>query len=364
MYGQEVRKILKTFDRVRSSVLYWAMEHLFGKTLTELENITEEMGLPSFRARQMAQWLYEKGIIHIDEMTNLSKADRHNLKEKFDIGKKPPVKETCSEDETRKYLFLTEGDNYIESAWIPDRERSTLCLSTQAGCKWGCRFCMTGTMGMKENLSTVDILNQFGSLPFNERVTNLVFMGMGEPMDNLENLLRALEILTSTWGYAMSPRRITVSTVGVLPAMVEFLHKSECHLAFSLHNPFPSERANLMPVENKHSLIKIISELKKNRELFLGQRRITIEYTLIEGENDSPRHGEEIIKLLNGLRTRVNLITYNSGTDLPWHGVSRERAENFRDQLNNKGLIATIRNSRGGDIEAACGLLSIKTPHL
>lgn len=335
-------------------------ENLYGKTLTQLQEVTQKMGFPSFRAKQLAQWLYEKGANNIEEMTNLSKKDRELLDESYQIGRKPPEKESVSQDGTRKYLFETEGGNYVESAWIPDKERSTLCLSTQGGCKWGCKFCMTATMGLKEQLSTTDILNQFGSLPSTDKVTNIVFMGMGEPMDNIDNLLDTLAILTSSWGYAMSPRRITVSTVGIIPGLERFLAESECHLAFSLHNPFPDERAKLMPVENKYPLKEVMSLIRKNRELFFSQRRVTMEYTLIEGENDTERHARELVRLVNGLRTRINLISYNPGTDLPWHGVSLKKAEDFRDFINKKGVTATIRNSRGSDIEAACGLLSVK----
>jgi 23S rRNA (adenine2503-C2)-methyltransferase len=337
-----------------------AMEKLYGKTLSELSDIIKELKEPLFRAKQLADWLYNKNAQSLDEMTNLSKSLRLKLAEKYQIGLQAPLKESLSQDETRKYLFETEKGHYIESAWIPDRERATLCLSTQGGCKWGCKFCMTGTMGLKEQLSTADILNQFASLPQKDRITNFVYMGMGEPLDNTENVLKSLEILTSPWGYAFSPRRITVSTVGIIPGLKQFLTESECHLAYSLHNPFPEERATLMPVENKYPLNDVIALLKENRELFRGQRRVTIEYTLIEGENDTNRHADRLVRLLNGLRTRVNLISYNAGTDLPWHGVSRERSEAFRDYLNNKGLTATIRNSRGSDIEAACGLLSIQ----
>ena len=336
------------------------MENLYGKTLSELKQIITDGGEPSYRAGQLATWLYEKDVSGIEEMTNLSKKLREKLSSRFSIERKAPLRESESSDGTRKYLFLTEGNNHIESAWIPDRKRSTLCLSTQGGCKWGCRFCMTGTMGFLEQLSPADILNQFGSLPFRDEVSNFVFMGMGEPLDNTDNLMKSLEILTAPWGYAFSPRRITVSTVGIIPGLERFLRESECHLAYSLHNPFPAERAALMPVENKYPLREVIDVLKRNRELFRGQRRLTIEYTLIEGENDTERHCEELVRLLNGLKARVNLISYNAGTDLPWHGVSREKAEAFRDHLNSKGITATIRNSRGGDIDAACGLLSVR----
>ena len=352
-----------SFDRAFPNTYTVPMEKLYGRTLSQLENILAEGGEPSYRAGQLAQWLYEKDADSIDGMSNLPKKLRNMLEENFLLGKTPPSKETCSRDETRKYLFPTSGGNFIESAWIPDKERSTLCLSTQAGCKWGCQFCMTGTMGFREHLSTTDILNQYGSLPHRDRVTNFVFMGMGEPLDNLDNLLPALEILTSPWGYALSPRRITVSTVGVVPGIRRFLEESECHLAYSLHNPFPEERAALMPVEKKYPLREVIDLLKEKRDLFRGQRRITIEYTLIEGENDSARHADELVRLLNGLKARVNLISYNAGTDLPWHGVSKEAAVAFRDRLNRKGLTATIRDSRGADIDAACGLLSIRQQH-
>ncbi|MDC7220952.1 MAG: 23S rRNA (adenine(2503)-C(2))-methyltransferase RlmN [Spirochaetales bacterium] len=336
------------------------MEKLYGKTLSELQELLSELGEPGFRAKQLADWLYNKGADSLEEMTNLSKNLRQKLGESCEIGRTAPQKESCSTDGTKKYLFPTEKGNYIESAWIPDRERSTLCLSTQGGCKWGCKFCMTGTMGLKEQLTATGILNQYGSLPQRTDVTNFVFMGMGEPLDNTENLLKSLEVLTSPWGYALSPRRITVSTVGIIPGLERFLAESDCHLAYSLHNPFPEERAALMPVEKKYPLHDVMNLLKDNRELFKGQRRVTIEYTLIEGENDKNRHAEELVRVMNGLKARVNLISYNAGTDLPWHGVSRERAEAFRDFLNSKGVTATIRNSRGGDIEAACGLLSVK----
>lgn len=327
--------------------------------MNDLSHLALKEGLPLFRAKQMAWWLYKSDIPSVHGMTNLPKAAREIFSNHYEWGKTPFIKESLSSDGTRKYLFPTQKGHRIESAWIPDKERSTLCLSTQAGCKWGCRFCMTGTMGFLEDLSVSDILNQLASLPNKDKVTNLVFMGMGEPLDNIDNLLKSLEILTFPWGYAMSPRRITVSTVGIIPGLVRFLEESECHLAYSLHNPFPEERARMMPVEKKYPLREIISLIKEKKDLFKGQRRFTVEYTLMDGENDSLRHARELVRLLNGLRTRVNLITYNGGTGLPWKGVSSGRALEFREALNQKGLVATIRNSRGGDIEAACGLLSI-----
>lgn len=325
-------------------------------TLTELQKIIEREGLPKFTSKQIADWLYKKNISSIDEMTNLSKKTRELLNELYETGITPPVKFETGSDGTKKYLFPVSGNNHVETAMIPDRERITVCVSTQAGCRMGCVFCMTAREGFRGNLSAGEILNQVKSIHESDSVSNIVFMGMGEPLDNPGEVLKSIEILTSGWGFAMSPRRITVSTVGIIPAMIRFLEKSEAHLAVSLHTPFNTERQKLMPVQVKYPIEDIISEIKKWD--FGRQRRVSFEYILFEGFNDSPIHVKELSKLLSGLKCRVNLIKFHPIPGSDFKSPKKETIENFKNQLNRKGILTTIRASRGEDINAACGLLS------
>ncbi len=329
---------------------------LLGMTLTELQKIIEREGLPKFTSKQIADWLYKKNISSIDEMTNLSKKTRELLNELYETGITPPVKFETGSDGTKKYLFPVSGNNHVETAMIPDRERITVCVSTQAGCRMGCVFCMTAREGFRGNLSAGEILNQVKSIHESDSVSNIVFMGMGEPLDNPGEVLKSIEILTSGWGFAMSPRRITVSTVGIIPAMIRFLEKSEAHLAVSLHTPFNTERQKLMPVQVKYPIEDIISEIKKWD--FGRQRRVSFEYILFEGFNDSPIHVKELSKLLSGLKCRVNLIKFHPIPGSDFKSPKKETIENFKNQLNRKGILTTIRASRGEDINAACGLLS------
>ena len=210
---------------------------------------------------------------------------------------------------------------------------------------------------MQADLTSGEILNQIYSIPEWKNLTNLVYMGMGEPLDNTENVLNSLGILTSEKGLAWSPRRITVSTVGILPGLEEFITKSECHLALSLHNPFPGERAQIMPVELKYPLMDVLKLIRES-ERFKGQRRFSVEYILLDGFNDDMKHARELVRILNGLKARVNLIAWHPVPGMPWKGSSRERMEQFQKELQNKGVTTTIRRSRGLDIQAACGLLS------
>ena len=331
---------------------------LFGMTLKELSDVAEKEGLPRYSARQIANWLYQKGAGSIDEMTNLSKKVRQQLATRYSMGFSEPVKVSTSEDGTKKYLFLSGEKKYIEAAYIPEGDRATLCVSSQVGCKMGCLFCMTGKQGFQGNLTPGEIVNQLRSIPECDQVTNIVYMGMGEPFDNLEHVLTSLEILTAEWGFGMSPRRITVSTIGILPAIQEFLEQSECHLAISLHSPFDEERKNLMPVENVYGIREVMSELK--RFDFSGRRRVSFEYIMFEGVNDTPRHVNGIVKLLHGLPCRMNLIRFHPIPGTPLKGSPDETIIRFRDALTAKGVFTTIRASRGLDIQAACGLLSTK----
>jgi 23S rRNA (adenine2503-C2)-methyltransferase len=331
-------------------------ESLFGKTLSELQHIVKDKGLPSFSAKQIAEWLYQKQASSIDDMTNISLKNRDILKESFDLGVSAPHNVQESVDGTKKYLFATHNGKFIESAYIPDTDRATLCVSSQVGCKMGCLFCMTGKQGFQAHLSAGEILNQVRSLPERDKLTNIVYMGMGEPFDNIAEVLKSLEIFTSAYGYAYSPKRITVSSIGIIPGMKEFLQQSKCHLAISLHTPFDDERLKLMPVQNVYPIREVLAEIK--RFDFGLQRRVSFEYIMFKGVNDSPRHVNELAKILNGIRCRINLIRFHPIPNTPLLGTDEQTMKAFQEALNQKGITTTIRASRGLDIFAACGLLS------
>ncbi len=333
-------------------------EPLFGKNLKQIQKITEKMGMPRFAAKQITDWLYKKDIQHIDEMSNLSKKNRESLSEQYTLGLTAPIQVQTSSDGTKKYLFKAGIHGFIESAYIPENKRNTLCLSSQVGCKMGCLFCMTGKQGFQANLSTGEILNQIRSIPEWQQITNLVYMGMGEPMDNLEAVMQSLEILTSDWGFAWNPRKITVSTIGLVPAMKHFLENSECHLAVSLHTPFEKERRMLMPISQKYTIQEILSELKQHD--FNRQRRVSFEYIVFNGLNDTMKHVKELARILNGLNCRINLIRFHPIPGTPLKGTDEKSLMRFKEALNAKGIITTIRASRGQDIDAACGLLSTR----
>ncbi|MHB9141078.1 MAG: 23S rRNA (adenine(2503)-C(2))-methyltransferase RlmN [Paludibacter sp.] len=329
---------------------------LLGKTLNELKTIVSELGMPSFTAKQISEWLYKKRAFSIDEMTNISVMNRISLNERYELGRTLPVQAAASTDGTVKYLFKTSGGHFIETVYIPEEDRATLCVSSQVGCKMGCQFCMTGKQGFIDQLTTAEILNQIFSIPEAEKLTNLVFMGMGEPFDNTLPMLQSLEILTADYGYAWSPRRITVSSVGLIPGMKVFLEKSNCHLAISLHSPFSQSRLELMPVEKSYPLSSVLEELRKHD--FSKQRRVSFEYILFDGINDSMRDAVELVKILRGIDCRVNLIRYHTIPGVNLKGSGTEKMTFFRDYLTNNGVTATIRRSRGEDIDAACGMLS------
>jgi len=333
-------------------------DYLFGKTLNELKVVCKEHGLPSFTAKQIADWMYKKDINSIDEMTNLSKKARAVLNEHFVFGTSKHVSVQESKDGTKKYLFKTPAGKFIEAAYIPEKKRNTLCVSSQVGCKMACTFCMTGRQKFHGNLSAGSIVNQVRSLPEWHKITNIVYMGMGEPMDNLEEVLKSLEILTSDWGMAMSPRRINVSTIGVIPAVKRFLDESQAHLAISMHSPFEDERAELMPVQKAYPLKKILDLLREYD--WHGQRRVSFEYIIFDGLNHSPKHAAELARILDGLKCRINLIRFHQIPDSNLKSSNDKEVEKFMDQLNAKGIRTTLRASRGQDIDAACGLLSTK----
>jgi 23S rRNA (adenine2503-C2)-methyltransferase len=333
-------------------------EQLFGLTLEELSALSVSLGLPKYTGRQLAEWLYKKDVSSFDEMTNLSKKARSILKEGFVTGIKKPVGVQESLDGTKKYLFSALEGKFVETAYIPDGKRHTVCVSSQVGCKMGCLFCMTGKQGFQGNLSSGDILNQYRSIPEWKSLTNLVYMGMGEPLDNLSEVLKSLEVLTADWGFALSPRRITVSTIGITPAMLEFLNKSEVHLAVSLHTPFDDERRKLMPIQQVYPLKEVLREIKSWD--FGRQRRVSFEYILFKDFNDSSAHVNELSRILHGIRCRINLIRFHPIPDTPLASPDETTIHRFKEKLNAKGILTTIRASRGEDIWAACGLLSTK----
>ena len=348
---------------------------LLGKNLEELKALAAEEGLPSYTAKQIARWLYVKKAGSIEQMTDLSKAAREKLQQKYEVGLVRYSHLQSSSDGTKKYLFPVScahtralnascsgredvklEDGAIEAVMIPDDDRATLCVSSQSGCKMGCRFCMTGRQGFHGNLSAADIISQFISVDESDRLTNAVFMGMGEPLDNYDNVMRAIEILTADWGFAWSPKRITVSTIGVLPNLKRYLDECKCHLAVSLHDPFPDERLEMMPVQKSWQISDVLALIRQYD--FTGQRRVSFEYTMFAGFNDTKAHADALSRMLKGLECRVNLIRFHKIPDFPYGTSSDLIIENFKKRMNNSGITTTIRASRGEDILAACGMLA------
>ena len=329
---------------------------LLGLSLDELKGVAKSLGMPAFAGGQMAKWLYTRHVSSIDDMTDISKQNRERLKDSYTIGCSPPSDSQRSVDGTVKYLFPTAAGKFVETVYIPDKDRATLCVSSQVGCKMNCLFCQTGKQGFEGNLTVTDILNQVYSLPERDTLTNIVFMGQGEPMDNLDNVLRATTALTAPWGYAWSPKRITVSSVGIRSKLKRFIEESECHLAISLHSPLHEQRAMLMPAEKAMPIEEIVEMLRGYD--FSHQRRLSFEYIVFGGLNDSKAHAREIVRLLKGLECRVNLIRFHQIPGVDLHGAGEERMTELRDYLTGHGVFTTIRASRGQDIYAACGLLS------
>ena len=325
-------------------------------TLGELKEVAKSLGMPAFTGGQIAKWLYTQHVKSIDEMTNISKANREKLAAEYAIGCKEPIDAQHSKDGTIKYLFPTDNGKFVETVYIPDEDRATLCVSSQVGCKMNCLFCQTGKQGFEGSLSATDILNQIYSLPERDKLTNIVFMGQGEPMDNLDNVLRTTEVMTADFGYGWSPKRITVSSVGVKNKLKRFLEESDCHVAISMHTPLHGQRTELMPAEKGMSIDSII-ELLRNYD-FSHQRRLSFEYIVFKNFNDSEEHAKAIVQLLKGLDCRINLIRFHPIPNIPLKGVDDQKMEKFRNYLTQHGVFTTIRASRGQDIFAACGLLS------
>lgn len=333
-----------------------AKREFLGMTLGQLKEAVAEVGMPAFTAKQIADWVYKKRVVSIDAMTNISQKNREKLKEQFVVGIEPPVDAARSVDGTIKYLYKVNDNRYVEAVYIPDGDRATLCVSSQVGCKMNCLFCMTGKQRYTANLTANEIVNQIFGLPEFEKLTNIVFMGMGEPCDNLDNLLQAIEILTAEYATAWSPHRLTVSSVGIRKGLERLLYSGDYHIAISLHHPVPEQRSELMPAERGYSITEIIELLK--RYDFSHQRRLTFEYIVFKGVNDTMFYARKLLQLLDGLDCRINLIRYHAIPGVPLEGVNEEGMTRLRDYLTANGIFTTIRASRGEDIFAACGMLS------
>ena len=332
---------------------------LAGMTLEDMYRVVKELGMPLFTAKQLCQWIYGKRVTTFGEMLNISKANRELLAQRYCVGLTYPAEVHKSDDGTVKYLFDVGDGQAIESVYIPEEDRHTLCISSQKGCRMNCYFCMTGRQGFHGNLTANQIINQVLSVPQTNELTNVVFMGMGEPLDNLDNVLKVIEILTEPWGLAWSPKRITVSTVGVKNALKVLCETTSVHIAVSVHNAIEDERGQLMPIENAFHIKEVMDLLGKYD--FAHQRRLSVEYIMWQWFNDDIKHAEALREILPNEHVRVNLIRYHM---IP--GVAKlrtssdERMTYFRDYLNGKGITCTIRRSRGEDISAACGMLAGK----
>ena len=337
---------------------------LIGMTLAELQDVAIRGKMPKFVGKQLAEWLYDKKVTSFEEMANISKKNKEWLSENYEIGREAPSASQKSMDGTVKYLFKVGNGHSIESVYIPDKERATLCVSSQSGCKMNCYFCATGRMGFKSNLTAAQIMNQILSIPpapakghepMNP-LTNIVFMGMGEPLDNYKEVEKVIEILTAPWGLAWSPKRITVSTVGKLPQLKELLDNTQVHVAVSVHTADVPQRESMMPAQKAFPISSVMKMLSGYD--FSHQRRLSLEYIMWRGVNDDIAHADMLIKLIGNLDCRVNLIRFHAIPGIDLKPSSEERMLMFRNYLNGKGITATIRTSRGEDIAAACGMLA------
>jgi 23S rRNA (adenine2503-C2)-methyltransferase len=327
-----------------------------GLTAAEILSSTGSAGFELSDAVTIANSIYKRRTRSLSEIPKISKKLKKELEEKFISGIFDPICSVVSADKTVKFLFRTDSGLEFETVYLPENKRNTVCISTQSGCRMGCPFCVTAGYGFRGNLSAGEMVNQILSLPDAKKVTHIVFMGMGEPMDNLDNVLKACEIITSEWGLSVSPRNVTISTVGIIQGVEKFLSTSECNLTLSLYSPFTEERINMIPAE-KLNPAKEIVELMKDYQ-GKKKRRFSIGYIMIEGVNDTDRHLEGLELLLRGSKIRVNLLPYHTVGSDPNRSSAEERMQFFKYNLVVSGISSSIRKSRGVDISAACGLLA------
>lgn len=338
------------------------MQNIKDLSPNELEEFIVGLGERPYRARQVGRWIYKKGVTSFDDMTDLPKGFRETLKETASIPSLNLVQYRVSQDGTRKYLFELSDGNRIESVLIPDNGRFTLCVSSQVGCALGCTFCLTGRVGKIRNLSPSEILDQFlqisGLSP--QPITNIVFMGMGEPLDNLENTVRALQTFTHPDFIGFSPKKITVSTSGLVPKIRELGEKVSVNLSVSLNAPTDDLRSRIMPINRRYPIKELIEESR--RFPMPNRKTLTFEYVLLKDVNDSERNARELGELLRGVRCMVNLIPFNEAPPLPYESSPEARVIRFQRILIGYGLNVRIRKSRGRDILGACGQLAAEYP--
>jgi 23S rRNA (adenine2503-C2)-methyltransferase len=333
-------------------------------TKETLLGIVREHGEPAYRAGQISEWLYKRHATSPMDMANLPKNLRESLAAQAEVQSVTPEEAGESGDGTRKYVWPAFGGDIYESALIPDGKRLTLCVSSQAGCRIGCKFCLTARKGLRQSLSAAEILSQFSNTPERDNITHFVYMGMGEPLDNLDAVLESLEVLTSSWGYGFSPRRVTVSTVGLLPQFERLLDETQVNVALSLHAARREVRLPLVPSENQHPAASMVDILRSRSELALppftgtGRRRLSFEITMLKGVNDSPEDAAAVRNLIAGIPARVNLIPWNSFPGTSFEPSPRHSILAYQMVLKRAGIMTTIRESRGQDIGAACGLLA------
>jgi 23S rRNA (adenine2503-C2)-methyltransferase len=337
---------------------------LKGLSLEEMERVVAVYGEPAYRGRQLFHWIYARGAHTFVEMTDLSIALRARLAEHTSIGALTPLAKEVSRDGTRKYLFGCTDGRQIETVLIPDEGRLTACVSTQVGCALACAFCLTGTMGFVRHLQPGEIVDQVLALQRDlqpgERIGNLVLMGMGEPLHNYDATVKALTIVAHPLGLAYPPRRIALSTVGLVPEIVRLGRSGlGVNLAVSLHASTDELRDRLVPINRRYPLKELMAALRAYP--LPPRRRLTFEYVLIDGVNDRGQDAQDLVRLLRGLRCKVNLLPLNEAPSIPFRRPSRERVEMFQRIVRSAGILATIRESRGVDISAACGLLATET---
>ncbi len=333
-----------------------AKTNIVGLSAQQIHHFIVDWGFSYANAVNISNNIYKKRVTDISQLSKIPKKLKLKLIETVNPGTISPILIELSTDKTIKYLFRTAAGKEFETVYIPDGKRNTVCVSTQSGCRMGCPFCVTAGYGFRGHLSAGEIVNQVISIPDAHKITHVVFMGMGEPMDNLENVLKACEIITAEWGLSISPRNVTVSTIGLIPGVDKFLLESDCNLTLSLHTPFPEERKLIVPAENHYPVHNVL-ELMKNFPL-KKKRRLSVAYVMIKNLNDTDSHLDELIKMLIGTKIRVNLLPYHPARDNSGESSSAERMQYFKHNLVISGISASIRKSRGVDISAACGLLA------
>lgn len=340
--------------------------NLLGMSRKKMETFFEELGEKKFRASQVIQWIHQHGVDDFEAMTNVSKALRTRLAAVAEIQGPDVVLHHQSRDGTRKWVMKMAGGNSVETVLIPDGDRATLCVSSQIGCSLDCTFCSTGKRGFNRNLSAAEIIGQVwvamrSFMPFDrtrERpITNVVMMGMGEPLLNFDNVVDAMDLMMDDWAYSISKRRVTLSTSGVVPALDKLGEVSDVSLAISLHAPNDELREQLVPLNRKYPIAELLAATRRYLSGLSDKRKATIEYTLIEGVNDQPHHARELTRVLRDLPCKINLIPFNPFSESDFRRPGPETVRRFQDILSKAGYIATVRTPRGDDIDAACGQL-------